>query len=467
MEDCEALRVVKDWVASIQQHLLKQDNAIDIVHVDRSNAETFHQFGKTEYVDENFKEIVQYAYFDYQREKIYLKTNANVKRAIKRQERIKQRTYPVNVVIKIPAPTVCPRCQHPKLYINRRFPKVIIDLKFIKNGIKRWITRVDRIQYRCSRCRKFILPDETRELCKYGRDLMVWSVNQHISHRVSFGQILSILDESFHLHLPHVTILRFKETLAKEYMPTYEEIKTILTNGFLLHADETKVEVKGIAGLAYVWVFASMNTVLYMFRSSREAEFLKDLLRDFTGVLVSDFYAGYDALPCLQQKCLIHLIRDLNDDLFKHQFDFELKGIVSHFGVLLRTIMRTIERYGLKKRYLHNHQKDVDRFYRQCIDRTYDSEVAVKYQARFTKYREKLFTFLHHEGIPWNNNNAETAIKPFAEHRKRVKANFTQRGIRDYLILLSIQQTCKYRGLNFLEFLKSGEQSIEEYCRKH
>jgi predicted RecB family nuclease len=466
LEDCEALRVVREWVASIQQHLQRQDNTTDIVNVDTLKSEKSYLFGKTEYVDKNFKEIVQYAYFDYQREKIYLKTNEHVKQALKRREQAKKRTYFVNVVVEIPAPTVCPQCQHTSLYRHRKTPKVILDLKFMKNGIKRWVTRVERIWYCCSRCRKYILPEEASSLPNYGRNLMIWSVNQHVSHRVSFQQIVAMLDESFHIHSSCSAILRFKETIAKEYTSTYEEIKAILTSGSLLHVDETTVEVKGIAGSAYVWVFASMNAVLYMFRASREAEFLKDLLHDFTGVLVSDFYAGYDSLSCPQQKCLVHLIRDLNDDLFKHQLDIELKGIVNHFGELLRTIMFTIERFGLKTRYLNKHQRDVDRFYRQHIDSTYESEVAIKYQVRFTKYREKLFTFLHHDGIPWNNNNAETAIKPFAEHRRRVKANFTQNGIRDYLILLSIQQACKYRGLNFLEFLKAEEPSLDAYSRK-
>jgi hypothetical protein len=39
-----------------------------------------------------------------------------------------------------------------------------------------------------------------------------------------------------------------------------------------------------------------MNTVLYLFRENREADFLKELLKDFRGVLLSDFYPGYDSL---------------------------------------------------------------------------------------------------------------------------------------------------------------------------
>ena len=85
--------------------------------------------------------------------------------------------------------------------------------------------------------------------------------------------------------------------------------------------------------------------------------FLKELLKDFHGILISDFYAGYDALPCPQQKCLIHLIRDLNNDLLNNQFNDEYNKIAAGFGQLLRTIIDTIDKYGLKKRNLKKSMK--------------------------------------------------------------------------------------------------------------
>jgi hypothetical protein len=70
------------------------------------------------------------------------------------------------------------------------------------------------------------------------------------------------------------------------------------------------------------------------------------------------------------------------------------------------------------------------------------------------------------DNIPWNNNNAETAIKSFAAHRRIVDGNFTENSIHKYLTLMSIKQTCRYRGIRFLDFLKSGEKNIDRYSRK-
>jgi len=72
----------------------------------------------------------------------------------------------------------------------------------------------------------------------------------------------------------------------------------------------------------------------------------------------------------------------------------------------------------------------------------------------------KLFNFLDYNDIPWNNNNAENAIKPFAKYRALTKGTLREKGLKDYLILLSIEQTCKYRGINFFEFLKSKRREV-------
>lgn len=42
----------------------------------------------------------------------------------------------------------------------------------------------------------------------------------------------------------------------------------------------------------------------------------------------------------------------------------------------------------------------------------------------------------------------------------------SEEGLSDYLILLSVYQTCKYRGVSFLKFLLSGEEDVEDFCRR-
>src|SRR6202030_1343428 len=165
-----------------------------------------------------------------------------------------------------------------------------------------------------------------------------------------------------------------KSDMAEKYSSTYRGILRQIAKGTLVHADETKGVVKG--GGHFVWVFTNMTTVAYVYAESREANILKDVLDGFRGVLVSDFYAAYDSAPCAQQKCLIHLMRDINEDLRKNPFDDDLKEIARRFGTVLRDIVETIDSHGLKACHLHKHRKSVTRFYDALFERNYQTEVA-------------------------------------------------------------------------------------------
>ena len=255
---------------------------------------------------------------------------------------------------------------------------------------------------------------------------------------------------------------RLKERGAEYYRETRKNILAEMVKGSLIHADETRIRLH--AKTAYVWVFATFREVVYFYSETREGSLVQNALGEFKGILVSDFYAAYDSLPCPQQKCLLHLMRDLNDAVLDNPYDEEVKGIVAAFAELLHGIVQTIDRWGLKTRFLRKHLLDVAGFYKRISMTGLSSTAASKWKDRLEKDRAKLFTFLSHDGVPWNNNNAEHAIKAFARLRRAIEGLSTPQGIEEYLILLSVCQTCKSSGLDFLDFLRSGETDIGTFA---
>jgi len=253
-----------------------------------------------------------------------------------------------------------------------------------------------------------------------------------------------------------------KVRVAEYYAETKLKIFERIVQGNLVHADETRANIKGKTG--FVWVLTSNREVAYFLADNREGEMAQKLLTGFNGVLVSDFYTAYDSIGCLQQRCLIHLMRDLNDEILNNSFDTELKQVVTAFADLLKPMVQTVDRFGLKKYYLKKHLASVERFYREIDNADYRSEAATKCKERFCRNRDKLFTFLSHDGVPWHNNNAEHAIKAFARLRDVVGGTSTDKGLKEYLILLSVCQTCKYMGVDFLDFLRSGEKDIHAFA---
>ncbi len=200
-----------------------------------------------------------------------------------------------------------------------------------------------------------------------------------------------------------------------------------------------------------------------MAQLAREAIIVHEFLKWYQGTLISDFYPGYDSVACRQQKCWIHLIRDINEALWENPFNAELEGFVLEVRNLIVPILEAVDNYGLKKRNLGKFKRAVDRFYAKTINnRTYESETTQTYQRRFERHREGLFVFIDEDNIPWNNNMAERAIRELAVQRKIV-GTFYKRVAPQYLLLLGLAQSCRFQKKSFLNFLLSGEEDLDVF----
>ena len=435
--------------------------AIDTATLKRENPRGFK---RNRFFYPEMNAINQAAYWDYQREKVYVKSDSRLRRALQTKKK-KRKEPPVDRHIECETAGACPHCASDANRKYDRVDRIILDLKFTRKGLRRQVTHYHCHRRECLACGRVYRPRAPGvPRGKYGASLMAYAVWQNIELRMSHEMIDRCLNELFDLRLARGAAQSFKARAARAYAGAHDALLARLRAGALLHVDETKVSVAGIQGC--VWVFASLDTVAYHYTRTRESEWLKTFLADFRGVLVTDFYSGYDALPCAKQRCLIHLLRDLNDDLFKHPYDEDFKRLGRDFADLVKPIIATVGQRGLKTRHLKKHQAAVDRFFRQLARGRGQPESAVceKYRKRFSRERAELFTFLRHDGVPWNNNNAEHAVKSFALLRQVINGVTTENGLREYLVLLSLCETCKSLGVKFLDFLRSGQTDAHEFA---
>jgi DNA-directed RNA polymerase subunit RPC12/RpoP len=464
-DDCRTLKCIFEFIrdlaspdspgCAVSKIPFKTAQTEDLIR-DRPRWEMFRPRA---YTSEDFKKVVQCAYFDYQRERVYVRTHPHFKVVNKKHRKFTRVASRINNVGSIESQR-CPQCQSKKIKKGKQMSYDLIDLKFFRSGMKRWITRVVTWQYRCSKCKHVFSSGEgSPNPHRYGHGLLSWFVYSNVSCGFNLFRVQKILAEVFGLGLPLSEGYRAKSYMMDLYQSLYSEILQSILASPVLHIDETTVGLRKQQG--YVWVLTSIDKVYYFYKPSREGSFLPQLLCNFQGVLISDFYTAYDSLKCKQQKCLVHLIRDIDDDLFRHPLDLELKSMAQEFGTLLRTIIETVDRLGLKSRYLHKHKRPAVRFLRSVAKAEFSSPLASKYQKRFQKSGEKMFTFLDRDGVPWNNNNAEHAIKRFAKYRRDAEGRFTERSLQEYLVLATVLETCEFNNVNVLRFMLSKETTLE------
>ena len=479
MEDCLALMRVTEFIRSVGARSA-QEPASSPPEVGGTRVAWVHEidrlanvrkWGPTPYVHPEYTFINSCARFDYQREHVHVRTGKRPNRLRKKRSCLsrnkKLRVNRKSVILS----TRCPSCSGTDIELDPEKKaagpssrvKRVFDLVVTGTGLRRRVIEYRSPRHRCLRCGERFIPESYQRLDKHRHNLKSWAMYLHVAHRHSFEMLHEIAKDLFGLIIHTPEFIVFKNQFALTYRATYDRLLATILAGQVLHVDETEVKLK--TGKGYVWVFTSNEEVIYMYRPTREGDFLKEFLKDFHGVLVSDFYAAYDGLDCPRQKCLIHLMRDINQELLCNPFDEELQGITRSFGILLRAIVSTVDEHGLRRHHLKKHDREVAAFFRSLTDRAYSSEAAVALRDKLLRWQDKLFTFIRYDGVSWNNNNAENAIKRFAYYREDTIGVLTQAGLADYLVLLSLFQTCRYKSVSFYKFLLSREQDIDAFRR--
>ena len=398
------------------------------------------------------------AYFDYQRERVFVRTDKKVAKLVKRAKR-RPPAHKPNQVIELTCEK-CVLCGSPQIKAGRTVrQRRLTDLWFSASGVKRWVILYRARRCSCTACGRHFLPEEWPKYKGYfGDKLAAWCVFQNFVCRQTMWQVSEVVQELYSIRLPARQAYLFKNRVIPRYASLYDELKQHILKSPVLCIDEGDVTLRKTKG--YVWVFTGHDAVWYLYKDTRSGEFLKELLAGFSGVLVSDFYSAYDGINCPQQKCLLHLLRDVNDDLAKNPYDEEFKSIASQFGVVLRHIIDTIDKYGLKRWHLYKHKREAKAFLSGVDARTFSSELALTYQKRLKKVGSKLFTFLDYDGVPWNNNGAEHAVKSFMKFKRTSDGLFSERSLTEALVMLSTLETCKLNGVTRLRFLLSGKTDL-------
>jgi predicted RecB family nuclease len=464
-EDCQALKFLIDKLAEIKY---SADTLSEVDFADqpkRLAAEVGTE------IHDRFDTILKIAHADYDKNKISLRggktsNEPKAKPGGKKGHPGQTKAIPKpNKVVSVPMRVECPEHKGESLIESLRTAEcTIVDIIFVKNGIKQTIIKYFGQKGFCQKCRRHYNPIELRvDYLEYGHGFRAWAVYNRLFLRLPYRIITQAAEDQFGAKIGQSTIVKFLKNFAVYYAETEELLIQKILQSFFIHADETKVNIQGID--QYVWVFTDGNHVVFKLTPTREAEIVHEFLGDYAGTLISDFYPGYDSVKCKQQKCWVHLIREMNDDLWKSPFDSEFESFVLNVRNLIVPILEVVEEHGLKTKKLSKFNTNVTQFYENTINKTYKSDLALKYQKRFLRHRDNLFVFLSEDDIPWNNNAGERAIRHLAVQRK-ISGSFFESMMPHYLLLLGIMQTCRFQGKSFLKFLLSKEKDIDLFKKK-
>ena len=465
IEDCTALILLVDTLFNIDN---RYDAVINIRNEIRSERCPKKSNSK---INQELTNILAFSYTTehYDASKISFRDN-DAEHVLKKAEKTKNKKkrskkFKPTKTIKVRRRVKCPICGFKPLKESKKSTeKISVDLKFYQNTIVKEIRKYWANKSYCKQCKKAFNPpffNVHGDPGIYGRNIKIWVCYLRIALRNPYSLIRKITLDLFKINLSDSRIISFIEEVGMYYIETEKLLISSMLKGQFIHIDETTISIKGQN--YYVWVLRNKDSVYLKLTETRENEFIKNFLKNYSGIIITDFYSGYDSIDCLQQKCWVHLIRDINNNLWHSPFDVEFQLFAETLKNLLFPIMESIQKYGLRKYHFNKHKKNVEKYFKTLIaKKEYNSSLCIKYQKRLKKYKKELFTFLNHDDILWHNNPAEIVVKHL-KLQGDISKTYSEHTTIHYLRLLSIMQTCRFQNKFYFRFLLSGKLSINDF----
>src|SRR4051812_20383799 len=287
-DDCRTLKHIFEFIAGVSspefvtpivsQTHFKVTHTKELIQ-DRPRWELFRP---KEYASEDLKKVAKCAYFDYQREKVFVRTNPHFKAVNKNHRKFRRMPIRYNELRLIESER-CPQCQGKRIEKGRQMSHDLVDLRFFKGGVKKWITRIVSWRYCCRRCmHQFSAEDRAPHPPKYGHGLMSWCVYCNVACGQNMSRIEKSIGEIFNLELPDDQCRRSKRYATNLYQSLCSEILKSILASPIIHIDETTVRLRKQRG--YVWVMTTLDKVYYFYKPSREGSFLQEILSNFSGI---------------------------------------------------------------------------------------------------------------------------------------------------------------------------------------
>jgi transposase-like protein len=148
--------MVADALARICGGAASGLNTVDVSSLDIGFP---HHWGRFVAALPEFAKINNAAYWDYQREKIYIRGNRSLQRATKRRRAKRLATLPVNRTVSPSRPGHCPACNSTRVSRIGRHRRIFLDMRFTRGCVRRWVVRYVVDHYKCSDCNSSFASD--------------------------------------------------------------------------------------------------------------------------------------------------------------------------------------------------------------------------------------------------------------------------------------------------------------------
>jgi transposase len=318
----------------------------------------------------------------------------------------------------------------------------------------------------CPHCRyhnKAEFPEDVQYSVQYGRYLKSVMVYLGVYQLIPYDRISELFSDLCGHSISKGTLAKALETCYDDLEGVEEKIRTLLVGSQVLNVDETGFRVTGDRH----WLHVASTELLTLYGHHKKRGVIAtdalQILPDFKGTMVHDFWKPYFRYTCSHALCNAHLLR-------------ELTGISETFGQIWSTQMNELihdikaagDKTSLQFRSLGQDQiADFEARYSRIIALGFEENPVIvcvrpfgsrgrKKQSksknlldRCQNHRTEILAFMYDPTVPFDNNQAERDIRMMKVQQK-ISGTFRSEEGADWF--------CRIRG--YISTVKKNAQPV-------
>ena len=316
---------------------------------------------------------------------------------------------------------------------------------------------------KCGRITTAKFPNDVTQPTQYGSRLRAFAVYLHDYQLIPYNRSCELLSDVYGCKISPATLNR-AENECFDGLEQYENgIKDVLIQSNVLRCDETGMKIYGIRHWLHV---VCTNQITYYFAHKKrgsEAMNDMDILPNYDGVIVHDFWKAYYKYQCEHGLCNVHLLRELIS--ISENYDQEWSREM--MDLLLNVKACVDETYETSDSLTAKQIMDFKRMYSSITDKglkenppPLDLDTKPKKRGRrkqtkpknlldrFMDYKDDILRFMHNFEVPFDNNLAERDIR-MTKVQQKISGTFrSNQGARNF---------CRIRG--YISTMKKNEIS--------
>lgn len=278
--------------------------------------------------------------------------------------------------------------------------------------------------------------------------------------------------------IPSTTVIGWINATCELLPPLYDELKKDVLSQNYIQADETPIPVldkdkKKSTHQGYYWVYHApeIKMVLFDYRPGRGRDGPKEILKDFSGHLQTDGYAGYeifDTEGIVLHHCMAHARRKFEQalDNDKTRAEYVLAQLQKLYAIERKARQENYspeQRYELRQRESSEILDTIGHWLKENIISVVPKSKIGEAMAYTLSRWERLCLYAADGKLEIDNNLVENVIRPVALGRKNYLFAGSHEAAQRAAMIYSFMGTCKLRGVEPLAWLTETLRKLPDH----